>query len=74
MTKRKPAGNIAFVLLGAEEYRVSSFGSLFSFCPSLTFTIELLNNFLSLVTTFGRRRWGRRMDEAQQHKCLDVVR
>src|SRR5438094_208415 len=49
--------------IGADEYRVSSFGSLLSFCSSLIFTIKLLNKFLSLVTTFSCRRRGRRIDE-----------
>jgi len=35
-----------------------------AFCPSLTFTIERQNKILSLVTTFGCRRRGRRIDEA----------
>jgi hypothetical protein len=33
------------------------------FVPSLTFTIEQQNKFLSLVTTFDQRRRGRRIDE-----------
>src|SRR5205814_9736223 len=49
--------------IGANEYRISTFGSLLSFCPSMTFTIEQQNKILSLVTTFGCRRRGRRMDE-----------
>lgn len=39
----------AFVLLGCDAKRRSTSGSLFSFCPSLTFTIELKNKISTLV-------------------------
>jgi len=50
--------------IGAGEYRVSSFGSLLSFCAGLTFTIQPQNKILSLETTFSFRRRGRRMENA----------
>jgi hypothetical protein len=48
---------------GATQSVVQLSVTLFSFLSRLTFTIERQNKFLSLVTTFGCRRRGRRMDE-----------
>jgi hypothetical protein len=53
----------AFVLLGLTNSVFHRSVRCSAFCPSLTFTIRQLNKILSLVTTFGCRRRGRRPDE-----------
>jgi len=62
--ERRPAGNIAFVLLGLMNTVFQLSVRCSAFCPSVTFTIEQQNKILSLVTTFGCRRRGRRIDES----------
>ena len=60
------------MLLGCDAERRSASGSLFGFCPSSTFTIEQQNKILPLVTTFGNRRRGRRIDEAPTAQMPNV--
>jgi len=43
------AANSGICSIGADEYRVSSFCSLLSYCPGLIFTIEQQNMFCTLV-------------------------
>ena len=54
---------VAFVLSGLTNNVFHRSVRCSAFCPSLTFTIKQQNKFLSLVTTFGSRRRGRRIDE-----------